>query len=63
MNETTERYRVSKASGSRYALVVDTATGKTVERFDVLRANGWDKADKMRDRLNEADAALTTPGE
>ncbi|RTL72370.1 MAG: hypothetical protein EKK41_05105 [Hyphomicrobiales bacterium] len=53
MDVPEKRYSIRKASGSRYAYVIDNSTGGAVRRFDVLRGDGWGKADKLRDRLND----------
>jgi hypothetical protein len=51
------RYRVLKASGSRYAYVIDTVEGGSKGRYDVLKGNGWTKADKHAATLNAAQPA------
>ncbi|WP_414497207.1 hypothetical protein [Stenotrophomonas maltophilia] len=47
------RYVVLKASGSRFAYVNDTHERRTVTRWDILKSNGWDKAELQCKRLNE----------
>lgn len=47
------RYVVLKASGSRFAYVNDTHERRTVTRWDILKANGWGKAELQCKRLNE----------
>lgn len=51
------RYVVLKASGSRYAYVNDTLERRTITRWDILRGDGWAKADAQCARLNAADLA------
>jgi len=51
------RYVVLKESGSRFAYVNDTLERRTVTRWDILKNNGWDKAEKQCKRLNDADLA------
>lgn len=48
------RYVVVKESGSRFAYVQDTQERRTVARWDILRKDGWAKADKQCERLNVA---------
>lgn len=56
-DELDKRYKVCKATGSKFAYVIDTHGGGVVRRFDILKPGGWEQADKMRDRLNaEGDA-------
>ncbi|MEI2416151.1 hypothetical protein V8Z80_08195 [Orrella sp. JC864] len=49
---TPDRYVVLKAPGSRYAYVNDTQEGKTVKRYDVLKGDGWAKAESHARVLN-----------
>lgn len=53
-----QRYVVQKQSGSRYAYVKDTQSGRILGRYDILKGvgkrNGWNLADAHADRLNNA---------
>ncbi len=64
MKLTEARYKVSKASGSRYAFVVDTKTGEKVARYDVFKG-GWEHSAKHCFILNDvaARAALPNPSD
>ncbi len=55
--DESPRYVVLKASGSRFAYVQDTQERRTVTRWDILRNDGWAKADKQCERLNAAHLA------
>ena len=50
------RYTVVKKSGSKFARVIDTATGKIIQSFNIFNGvgknNGRARAEQMRDRLN-----------
>lgn len=50
------RYIVEKTSGSGWARVIDTTTGKRVRSFNIFKGigknNGWARAEQMRDKLN-----------
>jgi hypothetical protein len=52
-----QRYVVLKTSGSRYAYVNDTLERRTITRWDILRGDGWAKAEAQCARLNAADLA------
>lgn len=58
-----KRYVVLKASGSRYAYVNDTQEGRSINRFDVLKGEGWKYAHELADRMNKEHerAALSAP--
>lgn len=47
-----KRFVILKESGSRFAYVNDTELGRTVKRFDVLKGDGWGKAERLATRLN-----------
>lgn len=58
-----QRYVVQKQSGSRYAYVKDTQSGRILGRYDILKGvgkrNGWNLADAHADRLNNAGLRAT----
>lgn len=58
-----KRYVVLKASGSRYAYVNDTQEGRSINRFDILKGDGWKYAHEFADRMNKEHerAALSAP--
>ncbi|WP_074746421.1 hypothetical protein [Nitrosospira multiformis] len=55
---TQLRYVVKKPSGSHYASVIDSETGKVIKRYRVTQVirgiDGWGMADMHRDALNKA---------
>lgn len=55
--KTEDRYSVAKASGSRYAYVVDSLGVRAPTRFNIFKGGGWTQADELRDRLNGINAA------
>jgi len=54
------RYIVQKMRGSEWARVIDTQTGRQVAKYSVLKRNGWSKADRRAEILNERLKAETT---
>lgn len=46
------RYLVQKMSGSEWARIIDTQTGRQVAKYNVLKFNGWNKADRRAATLN-----------
>lgn len=48
----SDRFFVAKASGSRFAYVIDTFGERKPKRFDVLTTDGWTAADKLCARFN-----------
>lgn len=48
-----KRYVVLKSSRSRYAYVNDTQEGRSINRFDVLKGDGWKYAHEFADRMNK----------
>lgn len=46
------RYIVQKMSGSEWARVIDTQTGRQVSKYNILKGNGWNKADRRAETLN-----------
>ncbi len=49
-----KRYTVQKNSGSLMARVIDTVSGMTIKSYDVMKRDGWNRADKHADALNKA---------
>lgn len=49
-----KRYTVAKASGSRYAYVIDSQGRRPPERFAILKGDGWTRAEQLCARLNAA---------
>ena len=48
----SQRFFVAKASGSRFAYVIDSFGERKPKRFDVLQGDGLDYADKLCAQLN-----------
>lgn len=46
------RYKVRKDSGSRYAYIIDSTTGREVVRFGIFKGDGWQYADRYCEKLN-----------
>lgn len=59
--QVLDRFVVLKVSGSRFAYVNDTLEGRTVKRYDVLKNDGWAKAERHAATLNAE--ARATPNE
>jgi len=51
-DKPSPRYSVAKASGSRYAYVLDSLAERSPTRFDIFKVDGWSAADKLCARLN-----------
>lgn len=67
MNSST-RYVIKKESGSEWACVIDTETGRQVAKYSVLprrhsgMPNGWERAERHKSALNRrADQTTATP--
>lgn len=53
--ERKERFYVLKQSGSSWAFIVDRSIGLRIKKFNILKADGWNKAHIMCKRMNEGE--------
>jgi hypothetical protein len=54
----SKRFFVAKATGSRFAYVIDSFGERKPTRFDIFKGNGWADADVVCRSLNEEAEAI-----
>lgn len=60
MTNKNKRFIVTKASGSQFAYVKDTESGKTIKRYNIFKKDAWNHADKHAELLNRESACLSS---